>query len=289
MKLNLLQTTILILVITLSCINNSLGAEIDTSNSSKKLKLEDKSFYIDQVIDGNTISREVILEVPTDIDLSKNYPIVFAFHGRNVLNDTWINKLNHLTATGEFVGVYPQGYKKMWNSGGNEISIADDIEFVDSIIDILHEYENLDFNRVYGIGTSNGSSMINKLVLETSHFNAVSSIVGQLSEAYLPNSTTNSTSVFQINGSSDDICPINGGIKLGYVFLEALDSTQRWASAFECDNYELQNIGEDKLYVFSDCLDGKEVRYMRIEKGEHNLHWGNPELFMQVWDFLKRF
>ena len=54
----------------------------------------------------------------------------------------------------------------MWNSGGNESSKADDV-FVGDIIDELKEYKNLDFERIYAIGTSNGSSMTNKLALET--------------------------------------------------------------------------------------------------------------------------
>ena len=175
----------------------------------------------------------------------------------------------------------------MWNSGGNENTTADDIAFVDSIMLALREYKNLDFDRVYAIGTSNGSSMTNKLVIETSHFNAVSTIVSQLTETNLPNSQTNPTSVFQVNGAADSTVPINGGPRLGYIFLDALESAQYWASSFECDNYQLQNIGNDRLYVFSNCDDGKEILYLRIENGEHNLHWGNPELFTQIWNFLK--
>lgn len=269
----------------MSCSSQDVNqtVEIITPN----LDLEDQSFYLDQLIDGNNVSREVILEVPDNIDLTRNYPIVFAFHGRTVLNDTWINKLNHLTSIGEFVGVYPQGHEKMWNSGGNENTTADDIAFVDSIMLALQEYKNLDFDRVYAIGTSNGSSMTNKLVIGTSHFNAVSTIVSQLTEINLPNSQTNPTSVFQVNGAADSTVPINGGPRLGYIFLDALESAQYWASSFECDNYQLQNIGNDRLYVFSNCDDGKEIRYLRIENGEHNLHWGNPELFTQIWNFLR--
>lgn len=269
----------------ISCSSQDVSQTVDTITPN--LDLEDQSFYLDQLIDGNNVSREVILEVPDNIDLTKNYPIVFAFHGRTVLNDTWINKLNHLTSIGEFVGVYPQGHEKMWNSGGNENTTADDIAFVDSIMLALQEYKNLDFDRVYAIGTSNGSSMTNKLVTETSHFNAVSTIVSQLTEINLPNSQTNPISVFQVNGAADSTVPINGGPRLGYIFLDALESAQYWASSFECDNYQLQNIGNDRLYVFSNCVDGKEIRYLRIENGEHNLHWGNPELFTQIWNFLK--
>ena len=269
----------------ISCSSQDVNQTVDIITPN--LDLEDQSFYLDQLIDGNNVSREVILEVPDYIDLTKNYPIVFAFHGRTVLNDTWINKLNHLTSIGEFVGVYPQGHEKMWNSGGNENTTADDIAFVDSIMLALREYKNLDFDRVYAIGTSNGSSMTNKFAIETSHFNAVSTIVSQLTEINLPNSQTNPTSVFQVNGAADSTVPINGGPRLGYIFLDALESAQYWASSFECDNYQLQNIGNDRLYVFSNCVDGKEIRYLRIENGEHNLHWGNPELFTQIWNFLK--
>ena len=253
------------------------------------LELVDSSIYIDQIIDGVNVSREVLLEVPNIVDPSIDYPIVFAFHGRNVQNDTWINKLNHLTASGAFVGVYPQGHNLMWNSGGNENTTADDVAFVNAILIALEDYQNLDFERVYAIGTSNGSGMTNKLALETSHFNAVSTIVSQLTTSNLPNSNTNPTAVFQVNGAADTTIPIDGGPKLGYVFLEALESAQQWANAFECDNYQLQSHGPDRLYIFSNCLDAKEIRYLRIENGEHNLHWGNPQLFTDIWDFLKDF
>ena len=146
-------------------------------------------------------------------------------------------------------------------------------------------------NKKYAIGTSNGSSFTNKLVIETSYFNAASTIVGQLPKQYSPTNQTKSTSIYQVNGAADTTCPIDGGPKLGYVFLEALESAQTWANAFECDSYQLENIGDDKLYVFKNCKDGKEVRYFRIEDGQHNLHWGAGAnlLFSDIWEFLKRF
>ena len=105
----------------------------------------------------------------------------------------------------------------------------------------------------------------------------------------LPNDSTNPTSVFQINGANDTTIPINGGSKLGYVFLEAFESAKSWASAFECENFQLQKFERISFIFFPIVWEGNEIRYLRIEKGEHNLHWGRPELFVTVWDFLKRF
>ena len=50
------------------------------------LELVDSSIYIDQIIDGVNVSREVLLEVPNIVDPSIDYPTVFAFPGRNGRN-----------------------------------------------------------------------------------------------------------------------------------------------------------------------------------------------------------
>ena len=54
---------------------------------------------------------------------------------------------------------------------------------------------------------------------------------------------------------------------------------------------QLRLLGDDTLYVFESCDEDKEIQYLRIENGEHNLHWGpgSQQLFQQIWDFLKRF
>ena len=79
---------------------------------------------IEQVLDNNvTISREFIIHTPNIIDKSKNYPIVFAFHGRGGNNKSWVNKLRNYTDSGEFVGVYPKGYLSSWNLGMRQWSL----------------------------------------------------------------------------------------------------------------------------------------------------------------------
>ena len=119
--------------------NDEIIVQVEEENVPT-VELKDKRFFINQTIAGENVAREVILRVPITLDTSRNYPLVFAFHGRGTDNDSWINKLNHLMALGEFVGVYPQGYEKMWNSGGNESSKADDVKFVGDIIDALKEF-----------------------------------------------------------------------------------------------------------------------------------------------------
>ena len=53
------------------------------SSSEKEESLSTKTITIEQVLDNNVaILRPVIIQTPNVIDKSKNYPIVFAFHGR---------------------------------------------------------------------------------------------------------------------------------------------------------------------------------------------------------------
>ena len=145
-------------------------------------------------------------------------------------------------------------------------------------------------NKLYAIGTSNGSGMVNKLGIHTSHFKAIAPVVSQLMESMPILDNTKPVSVFQINGAADTVIPIGGGPKLGHVFLDALKSAELWATKFECSlPADVETIGEDTLYIFKNCNDNKEVRYLRVENGQHNLHKQNSNLFVDIWQFFKRF
>tara|TARA_B110001450_G_C17621373_1_gene481386 strand:+ start:663 stop:1538 length:876 start_codon:yes stop_codon:yes gene_type:complete len=283
------QTLLIIFSITISSCDketeDSTPEVIDTITPS----LRTQTIFISQTIEGEIESRAVIIQTPAVIDFNKKYPLVFAFHGRGGSNTSWVNKLSSFTNSGEFVGIYPQGFLESWNLG-TEPSKADDVAFVNLIIEELEKFNNLDFDRMYAIGTSNGSGMVNKLGIETTHFKAIAPIVSQLMESSPLLPTTQPISVYQINGAADTIIPIEGGPKLGHVFLDANESAALWANHFDCNqNPEIQTLGEDTLSIYTACNNGKEIRYLRVENGAHNLHWGNPSLLDDVWIFFQRF
>jgi len=261
----------------------------DAIDNSTLLTLKTKTINITQIIEGVAQERSVIIQTSVTVDTSKDYPVVLAFHGRGGTNTSWVNKLNKFTNSGEFVGIYPQGYLESWNLG-TEPSKADDVAFVNLIIEELKKYNNLDFDRIYAIGTSNGSGMVNTLAIQTNHFKAIAPIVSQLMESTPLLPDTNPISIYQINGAADSTIPIDGGPKLGHVFLDALESAKLWANKFNCNQTpEIQNLGNNTLYIYKDCSNNKEVRYLRVEDGAHNLHWGNPNLFDDIWTFFQRF
>lgn len=267
-----------------SCDENAPSDNIDSNSYS----LSTKIILIEQYLDNNNlIIRPVIIQAPDVIDTSKSYPIVFALHGRGGNNNSWVNHLINYTNSGEFIGIYPQGYLESWNLGP-EPSNANDVEFINLIVNELQNYDNLNFDKMYAIGTSNGSGMVNKLAIETNHFKAIAPIASQLIESLPLLDSTNPVSVFQVNGAADTTVPIDGGPRLGHIFLDAYESAELWATKFNCSqNPNIIMLGQDTLYVFDSCENEKEIRYLRIEDGEHNLPL--DVLFHDVWEFFKRF
>ena len=285
MKINLVFiSTIFIFFFSCDPSNELASQDVDAKKS-----LVTKTIYIDQIIQGTKTERPVIIQTSTNIDSDIDYPIVFALHGKGGKNTGWVNQLKSFTDSGEFVGIYPQGHLDSWNLG-TEPSKADDVAFINSIIKELENYNNLNMNKIYAIGTSNGSGMVNKLGIHTSHFKAIAPVVSQLMESMPIQDNTKPVSIFQINGAKDFTIPINGGFAFGHNFLDAYKSAELWASNFECNfPAEVRLINGDTQYLFTACNDNKEVKYLRIENGGHNLQPAYPNMFSEIWNFFKRF
>ena len=285
MKINLVFIST-IFIFFFSCDSSN---ELVSQDLNGKKSLVTKTIYIDQIIQGTKTERPVIIQTSVNIDSDVDYPIVFALHGKGGKNTSWVNQLKSFTDSGEFVGIYPQGHLDSWNLG-TEPSKADDVAFINSIIKELENYNNLNMNKIYAIGTSNGSGMVNKLGIHTSHFKAIAPVVSQLMESMPIKDNTKPLSIFQINGAKDSTIPIDGGIAFGHNFLDALKSAELWAINFECALPPQKKIMNDKtIYTFIGCNDNKEIKYIRVENGGHNLRPTYPNMFSDIWNFFKRF
>lgn len=278
----------LIFILLLNC-GGSSNDSTDTSLPPDPI-LEDE-FYISQTIDGVEVQREVLLHFPENFDQSQSYPMVIAFHGNGGQNNSWLYKLSQFVEAGEFIGVYPQGYLNSWNLGA-EASTADEVYFFNQIMAKLEIYSFFDASKVYGIGVSNGSALINKLAIETSYFSAIAALASQLIVGTAPNSSTAPVAVYQMCGTSDNIIPYNGGMSVvGHNFLSAAESALSWANTFNCMTEPIvEMLGEDEILIYTDCESEKEIRFHSVNNAGHNLNQPNtPNFYGPVWEFLKRF
>ena len=248
--------------------------------------LTSKTVFIEQRIDGEIVSRPVIIETSAEIDHLKSYPIVIALHGRGGSNTNWIQPLSKFTISGEFIGVYPQGHLNSWNLG-QEPSNANDAAFISNIIDTLLSYSNVDENKIFAVGNSNGSGMVNVLGGINKRLKAIAPVASQLTERTEIKSNAIPLSIFQVNGDQDILIPIDGGMKLGHPFLSASDSAKKWATHFNCNhNVAVEETEQTILHTYSDCDDNVVVKYLVLKGLGHNIARDYSSLWNDVWDFF---
>ena len=246
-----------------------------------------------QSIDGQLVERRYIIRYPQDI-AKRSYPVVFFFHGSGGAADSWLLNpaVSRLIDEGEFVGIFPDGYNKRWNVGTE--SNADDVAFVTEIVNSLPPEGVFDLEKMYGVGTSNGAGLVNKLAKETTLFKGIAPLISQQTVAIGNVVPSQSISVFQVNGSEDSLIPLEGGAGVAnHVFMSAQESSEDWASHFNCNmtptvrslrwgNYDVQEN------TFNNCLGGQRVRYFVAEGAGHSLNFGSDvDIYREAWNFFK--
>ena len=260
-------------------------SEINSQSLEGKI-LTSKTILFEQQIDGNMISRPVIIQTSTEIDHLKSYPIVIALHGRGGSNTNWVQPLSKFTNSGAFIGVYPQGHLNSWNLG-QEPSNANDAVFISNIIDTLLSYSNVDENKIFAVGNSNGSGMVNVLGGINKRLKAIAPVASQLTERTEIKSNAIPLSIFQVNGDQDLLIPIDGGLKLGHPFMSASDSAKKWATHFNCNhNVAVEETEHTILHTYSDCDDNILIKYLVVKGAGHNIARDYSSLWNDVWDFF---
>jgi poly(3-hydroxybutyrate) depolymerase len=247
---------------------------------------------LSQIINGQPVNRSFHVHYPEVITKEK-YPVVLFFHGAGGTGESWFNRqqVSNLIDDEKFIGIFPDGYSNRWNVSGE--TDVDDVEFVGLILNSL-DNSLFDLEKVYGVGTSNGAGLVNKVGKETSFFKAIAPVISQQTVEIGSTVSTNPISVFQINGSEDNLVPIDGGNGVGgNVFMSAQGSAENWASSYDCNMVPTsknmiwggRSVQEN---TYSNCSNSQRVRYLRVQGAGHTTNFGsNVDLFDLIWEFFK--
>jgi poly(3-hydroxybutyrate) depolymerase len=247
---------------------------------------------ISQIINGQPVNRSFYVHYPEVITKEK-YPVVFFFHGAGGTGESWFNRqqVSNLIDDEKFIGIFPDGYSGRWNVSGE--TDVDDVEFVGLIINSL-DNSLFDLEKVYGVGTSNGAGLVNKVGKETSFFKAIAPVISQQTVDIGSTVSTNPISVFQVNGSEDNLVPIDGGSGVGgNVFMSARGSAENWASSYDCNMVPTsknmiwggRSVQEN---TYSNCSNSQRVRFLNVQGAGHTTNFGsNVDLFDLIWEFFR--
>ena len=172
-----------------------------------------------QSIFHNGKSREYILYIPDSYDGVSTIPLVLNFHGFGESASDFMNNTDMRTVSESktFILVYPQGSclngSSHWNAcpiGEDNKSDADDFGFVESIISEISSQYNIDLERVYAAGYSNGGMMAYGLAnYKSDLIAAVASVSGVMLDCI--GSTSHPMPVIHLHGTSDNVIPYDGG------------------------------------------------------------------------------
>jgi acyl-CoA thioesterase-1 len=249
---------------------------------------------ITQTIDGSLVERTYRLRYPENLT-EEQYPSLFFFHGAGGDGKDWIDNnpsLEALIDTGEFIGVFPDGYERRWNVTGE--TNADDVEFVSLILNSFDPSGIIDLTRIYGVGISNGAGLVNKIAKETDIFQAIAPLLSQQTESIAATVSPQAVSVFQVNGREDTLVPVDGENGVAdTVFISAQNSAENWAENSNCNMTPASQAatwGDFSVeeYTFSDCIEGQKVRYALVADSGHSISFGDDfNLFELIWTFFR--
>ncbi|MDF1672074.1 MAG: PHB depolymerase family esterase [Vicingaceae bacterium] len=171
-----------------------------------------------QTISHDGLTREYIVYVPRSYDGNTAVPLVFNFHGFGGLASEYMSYANMRPQADaqNFILIYPQGSclngDSHWNAslpGPDNKSNADDFGFIEALITKLNSSYNIDNERIYACGYSNGGMLAYALACYKNNLIAGACSV---SGCMLDNdcSPTNPTAILSIHGTSDDVLSYNG-------------------------------------------------------------------------------
>jgi len=172
---------------------------------------------IDSIFVGGQY-RSYRLYVPTIYTGATARPLILNLHGytSNAQQQQLYSNFMPIADTANFLMVYPNGTyssgQRFWNAGISNL-LVDDIGFLSALIDSLDLTYNINLNRVYSTGMSNGGYMSHTLACELSNrITAIASVTGSIfNTQYGPNChPMRPVPVMQIHGTADPTVPYTG-------------------------------------------------------------------------------
>jgi polyhydroxybutyrate depolymerase len=171
-----------------------------------------------QTLVHDGLNREYVLYIPNSYDGTSAVPLLVNFHGFGGSASEFMSyaDMRSLAESDTFILVYPQGScldgSSHWNAcplGGDNKSNSDDFGFVESMINEISSQYNVDMERIYAAGYSNGGMMAYGLAnYKSDLIAAVASVSGAMLDCV--GSTSHPMPVVHLHGTADGVLPYNG-------------------------------------------------------------------------------
>lgn len=217
---------------------------------------------------------------PDDVAAGERLPVVFALHGLGVDSATTarVADWRGAVAADRFVAVFPQGLANSWNMGpccppANLVG-TDDRSFLDDLVALVQDRPDVDSDRMYMTGFSNGALMVYAYTCQRPGvFAAIAPMAGSNVSGCEP---AEPISLLHQHGDADLVVPYNGGLGIGSLissapFPRVRDSVAAWAAADGCAAGATVDEQADVVRtVWADCADDTRVELVTVPGKGHD-------------------
>jgi polyhydroxybutyrate depolymerase len=273
------------------------------------------SLVEDATLQHEGIDRYFDYYVPADLP-DEEVPLLFVLHGGTQSNDAAkigpTAEFRDLADREKLLIILPNGTDSAtgtsgpsgnfnWNDcrsdAGDAASTADDVGFISALIDWAEANYNIDPDRVYATGASNGGMMSYRLALELSERIAAvgAQIANQPANSECPSQPADPVSVLIMNGTADTVyMPYEGGqiVQNRGLVLSAEETRDLWRGILGTDptpqhvefpDIDSEDGGTVTLDLYSGGADGSEVAFYKVEGGGHT----PPSIQHPLGDFFE--
>ncbi len=265
----------------------------------------------------DNLERTYYVHVPEKYDPEKPTPLVIALHGAamNGRMMEWFSGLSETADKAGFLVVYPSGTGRepllTWNAGwfNGKINRVDDVKFLREMLDDVSGMLQVDPQRIFACGMSNGGMMCYRLAAELSdRIAAIAPVAGTI--AVEESRPTRPVPVMHFHGTQDELVPytMEPGQLVGLMKLKGVnDSVQTWVKLNGCGEtpaLDTLSQAEDELKVtrmtYGGGKEGAEVVLITIEGGGHTWPGEPPPVALLgksatnisanelMWEFFQR-
>jgi polyhydroxybutyrate depolymerase len=271
--------------------NKVIGAVLILISLPAALALAEAVLFYDRNRNNGSIvssgeKREYLLYVPRSYDRSRPTPLVISLHGAGgwPVQQMNLSEWNRLAEREGFLVVYPSGADsagpRIWRvSEGPDLTA--DVRFISDLIDNLETAYNIDRQRIYANGFSNGGGMSFVLSCTLSDRIAAVGLVG--SAQTLPwtwCTDRRPVPMIVFHGTADRMAPYNGGVSP--VALDSFPSipvwTANWARRNRCGKKPVESViaADVTRLDYTNCADDAAVVSYVLTGGGHSWPGGQP-------------
>lgn len=246
---------------------------------------------------------------PTVYNGAVAVPLVLNFHGytSNAAAQQLYTNFGAVADTANFIVVYPEGLllqgQPFWNAG--IAAQPDDVAFVDVMITYLLQKYNIDFNRVYSCGMSNGGIMSYYLACNLpNRIAAIASVTGTMFNAWRPACNPGrALPVMEVHGTGDAIVPYNGDNNFAHIDTVV----KHWVKHNNCSpapvtfsvpDINVQDNSTAVNYRYGNGINGSAVELYKVSGGSHSWPGAFPFISatnqdfsatVEIWRFFRRY